>query len=245
MDTLVLRNLNELLGRELGRIGDRPIFSWKHSDGLFWPAFKTGETTREKREFDVPLIGRGYHGPTSAKSDLGMGDATVTCVEEIVVPVYRKDRQVRNSAWYMTKLLTAEALIWGWIGKHGDPTPEGRAPRIEQLMEIWNSRFPGADFPAKGWRVPTDAYLPRFIGGPREPNLLDTEDFIKCIREQTSLSFALRLQDMTAYEVRKEADTRRDIEDAVRDSFPAFLNPVPGKRSNFVSFPWSGKDRVS
>jgi hypothetical protein len=236
MDTIALHNLNELLGRELGRHGDRPIFAWKHSDGLFWPAFQTGETTRERREVSIPLINIGDE-PSITRYE--------TAFEEIVVPVYRKDRQVRNSAWYVTKLLTPTELIWGWIGRHGDPTPEGRAPRDEELIGIWNARFPGADFPSRGWRVPTDACLPRYEGGPREPNLRDTEDFIACIREQTRLSFSLRLDDMLAYEDRKSDATRREIEDAVRDSFPAFLNPVPGKRSNFVSFPWSRKDRLN
>jgi hypothetical protein len=230
MDTLELHKLNELLGRELGRSGDRSIFAWKHSDGLFWPAFQTGETEMKVREFAAPIIGEGK---------------TVQCVEQVVVPVHRQDRQVRNSAWYMTKLLTPEQLIWGWIGKHGDPTPDGKAPSHEQLLSIWNARFPGADFPARGWRVPTDAYLPRFIGGPREPNLRDTEDFIACIHEQTRLSFNLRLEDMVAYEDRKQADIDRQIADATRDSFPAFLNPVPGKRSNFVSMPWSRQDRIN
>jgi hypothetical protein len=229
MDALQLHGLNELLGRELGRYSDgRPIFAWKHSDKLFWPAFNSGQTERKAREFSVPLVG---------------GGGAVTCIEEMTVPVYRRDRQVARSAWYMTKLLTPEQLIWGWIGKHGDPTPEGRAPSHDALMEIWNNRFPGADFPAKGWRVPTDAWLPRSAGEPTEPNLPDTEDFIAQVREQTRMSFALRLEDMTQYEVRKEDATNKEIEAAVRDSFPAFLNPVPGKRSNFVSMPWSRKDR--
>ena len=226
MDTTALDNL---LGRELGRHGDRSIFAWKHSDNLFWPAFQTGETTREKREMKIPVIGGGEE----------------TCIEEIIVPVYRKDRQVRASAWYITKLLTPTELIWGWIGKHGDPLAAGRGPGDEELVNIWNSRFPGADFPSRGWRVPTDACLPRYEGGPREPNLRDTEDFIACIREQTRLSFSLRLDDMLAYEDRKSDATRREIEDAVRDSFPALLNPAIGKRSNFVSFPWSRKDRLN
>lgn len=229
MDAAFLSRLNHLLGRELGRNGDRSIFAWKHSDDLFWPSFQTGQTTRQKREFSVPIIGGG----------------TELCTEEIVVPVYRRDRQVARSAWYVTKLLTPAELIWGWIGKHGDPTPEGRQPRDEELLQIWNARFPGADFPSRGWRVPTDACLPRYVGGATEPNMADTEDFIACVREQTRLSFDLRLEDMLAYEDRKEADKRREIEDAVRDSFPAFLNPAIGKRSNFVSFPWSRKDRLN
>ena len=219
-------SLNALLGRELGIRDGRSIFAWKHSDGLFWPAYDTGRKTTKIREFMVPVFG---------------GDPEL-CAEEISVPVYARDRQVRNSAWYMTKLLTPLELVWGFVGKHGDPAPVNAPPR-EKLVEMWLARFPGSDFPAQGWRIPTDAYLPRYEGGPREPNRNDTEDFIACIREQTRLSATLRLDDMLAYEDRQQADTDRQIQDAVRDSFPAFLNPVPGKRSNFVSFPWVRKDR--
>jgi hypothetical protein len=225
---LQVHALNELLGRELGRRDGRSIFAWKHSDMLFWPAFDTGQKTKKVRTFDVPIIGGG----------------TESCTEEMVVPAYVSERQVRNSAWYVTKLLTAEELIWGWIGKHGDPLPDGRGPSDERLLELWSARFPGAEFPSRGWRVPTDAYLPRATGGDREPNIADTEAFITCVKEQTRLSFGLRLQDMMESEDRKEAAKNAEIGDCVRDAFGAFLNPNPGKRGGFVSFPWTGRDRV-
>jgi|SRR6185436_9245819 len=220
--------LDNLLGRELGRRDGHSIFAWKHSDKLFWPAFRTGQSTKKMRTFDVPIIGGGVE----------------SCTEELVVPDYVANRQVRNSAWYVTKLLTAEELIWGWIGKHGDPLPDGRGPTDARLLEMWNARFPGADFPSRGWRVPTDAFLPRSPGGDREPNLNDTEAFIAFVKEQTRLSFDARLGDMLASEDIREAAKRREIEDCVRDAFGAYLNPTPGKRGGFVSFPWTRRDRV-
>ena len=225
ISTLELHNLNELLGRELGRRENEPIFAWKHSDTMFWPATATGRTVMTSRTFDVPVIGGGVE----------------SCTEQLAVPEYKPSRIVRNSAWYVTKLLTAEELIFGFYGKHGDKWPDGMAPGDEKLKELWGERFPGEPFPVKGWRIPTDAFLPRAPGDLEEPNLRDTNYFIACIHEQTRLSLDLRLDDMLASEDRIEAEKRRNIEAAVRDSFPAFLNPKIGKRGGFVSFPWSRK----
>lgn len=221
-----LNELNNLLGQELGRRADgHPIFAWKNSDELFWPAFQTGRNVT--KSIDIPLIGGGVEKA------------------EAVIPEYRRDRQLRAlNTWVVTKWLDPEALIWGWIGRHGGEAAPTYHPPRERLIAMWNDRFPGADFPSNGWRIPTDATLPRSPGGNSYPNESDTRHFIACVKEQTRIGFDARLKDMFASEDAKNAAQEKEIGDMVRDAFPAFLNPVPGKRSNFVSLPFTKKDRL-
>lgn len=222
-DPRLVRELNDFLGRELGRSADqRPIFAWKWSDDLFWPAFRDGWEQQEV-PIEIPLIGTCV---------------TTVAIENRAVPHYRRDRQVRRfDTWYMTKLLTPEQLIWGLIGKHGHP--QEPIPQ-ETLLKMWEERFPGADFPARGWRVQTDAYLPRAEGDDRNPNWRDTQYFVMCIKEQTRLNHDERLADMLLAEDEQEAAVTKVVEDGVRDCFPALLNPNPGKRGGWHSFPlWS------
>ena len=221
--------LNHLLGRELGRRTDgKAIFKWKWSEDLFWPAFQTGRKILCAKHVEVPIIGGG----------------TETVIQEDAVPEYRRDRQcLQRNTWYMTKWLNPEELIWGWVGKHGKPEPYNR-PSDSKLFEMWNERFAGAEFPFHGWRIPTDAWLPRAEGGCRVPNEPDTLDFIAIVKEQTRLNFEERLQDMYASEDRIESAKDKRIQDGIRDCFPAFLNPAIGKRGGFVSFPWTNRDRL-
>lgn len=230
-DVLEIARLNNLLGRELGRRADgHPIFKWKNSDDLFWPQFKAGSTETKEITSNIPIIG------TSETEAIKVTQ---------VVPTYVRDRQMRQpNVWVITKWMDPEMLIWGWVGRHGGEARPAQHPTHDKLLEMWQARFPGADFPAAGWRVPTDALLPSFPGGPREPNENDTRRFIELVQEQTRLGFDERLADMEASEIAKEAEVDKRIQDEVRDAFPAFLNPVPGKRSNFVSFPWTKRDRV-
>ncbi|MEY4299377.1 MAG: hypothetical protein RIR25_613 [Verrucomicrobiota bacterium] len=220
-----IARLNNLFGRELGRnLNAEPIFSWRWSEDMFWPSFPTGRTVTKERFFDIPLVGGGVEKG---------------CIEE-AVPEYAQDRQVRLlDTWYIAKWLTPEELIVGGLIGHGMGWQGGQKPSDEQLREAWKRQFPGADFPAQGWRVPTDAHLPRSPQESKVPNEADTLHFIRCIREQTSMRFDERLKDMLAYEDRGEAEKDRVIQDMVRDSFPAFLNPNIGKRGGFVSFPWA------
>lgn len=229
-----IHELNNLLGQELGRRTDgHPIFAWKNSDELFWPAFDTGQRTLVKKVVEVPIL--GLEEPM---------EPLATFIEELV-PVYQSDRQMRaRNVWVVTKWMDPEALIWGWIGRHGGEAMPTVHPTRETLVRMWEERFPGADFPHNGWRVPTDATLPRSPGGNSTPNESDTRYFIACVKEQTRLSFDDRLKDMLASEDRQEATKDKLIADEVREAFPAFLNPTPGKRSNFVSLPWTRKDRL-
>jgi hypothetical protein len=236
-----LARLNGILGAELGcRPDSHPVFAWKNSDKLFWPASSTGRTVTKREEIEIPIFGGGTEKVAVSKE----------------VPEYRSDRQMaQRNVWVMTKWLSPEDLIFGSnrvYGGRGDTDSEPR-PTHETLVDLWNQRFPGSDFPASGWRIPCNAIddsgqhkyvtLPSHPGGSAFPNHDDTMRFVACIREQTRLSFGERLQELyTGEDVIEKAKNDR-IQDEIRDLFPAFLNPTPGKRSNFVSMPWSRSDR--
>lgn len=219
--------LNDLLGKELGRnvYGD-PIFQWSWSEEMLWPLTKTGRMITKEREVEIPIIGGGIE-----IADFGE-----------LVPEYAQSRQMRQqNVWVVSKWLSPMDLIFGGSAGHG----RGRLADAsdETLMTLWNSRFPGADFPSQGWRVPTDATLPRSPYDPREPNYPDTEHFIKCIKDQTSMSMNARLLDMLNAEDEKDKRETESLYPQISDSFNAFLNPKPGSRSSFVSFPWTKHNR--
>lgn len=268
MHNSLLHSLNEYLGVELGRRADgHPIFKWKNSDELVWPAFATGRKVLKRVE--VPLVlpvsvtcpecdGTGitivvkgkYESEAPrvlCKTCSGKGSVTKTSdVTETAVPEYRADRQMRErNVWVMTKWLDPESLIWGWVGRHGGEARPTEHPSHERLLEMWNERFPGAPFPHNGWRVPTDATLPSAIDGEREPNWFDTRRFVARVKEQTRLSFGERIKDMLESEDLQDAAVTKRIEDEIRNDFPAFLNPKEkwGKRGGFLSLPWTNRDR--
>ena len=232
-----IARLNALLGRELGRRADgHSIFVWKNSDDLLWPAHQTGRKIARKVEMRVPILGT---------SD------TALAVETVAVPEYVSAHQMRErGVWVVAKWLTPEELIWGWSDRrHGGTPDEDR--RLEEirptqagLEEIWQKRFPGAEFPSKGWRIPTDATLPRGPGMSSVPTEADTLFFIERVKDQTSMGARERLMDMLQAEDRVQAVKDKLIQDEVRDCFPAFLSPKAGSRGGFVSFPWSKKDRL-
>lgn len=231
-DPALIRELNEYLGRELGRRANgRPIFSWMWSEEMFWPAFATGRKTVVKKPLEIPLIGGGKESVE---------------IEEIV-PEYRRDRQVRRfDTWYVTKWLSPEHLIFGWFGGHGHElaSREGVIPDREGLVRLWESRFPGAEFPSEGWIVPTDAYLPRSPQDPKEPNWADTRHFITQVKHQSSQNFDAALQSWMDQDDAKNERQEKEIGEEARECFTAFLNPTPGKRGGFISFPWSRQDRL-
>lgn len=231
-----IANFNNLLGTELGRRPDgHPIFAWKNSDALFWPAFKTGRTIVRKVEVSVPIIGGG----------------TENVVIEMPTSEYRRDRQMRSrDTWVVTKWLSPEDLIYGTDSPHGKvrgtfDTVDRPTVSRETVIALWSERNPGAPFPAAGWRIPTNATLPARDGGPREPNWIDTEWFIACVKEQTRLGFQERLQEQYDGKDAVDAAIDRTIGDVICDCFPAFLNDNPGKRGGSVSFPfWAKRDRL-
>ncbi len=109
----------------------------------------------------------------------------------------------------------------------------------EELPD-WQKTFPGAAYPARGYRIPTDWYnaagvLPRYS---------DTQKLIWCLREQAKLTkFQL------GRELQEEMDERDQARDAavdteVEDYVPAFVNATPGKRGGYVSVPGTKQDRM-
>lgn len=99
-------------------------------------------------------------------------------------------------------------------------------------LENWQTNFPGAPYPARGYRIHTDwANKPNCA-----PTLVDTEILVKQIRQQRSMSFTDRHADMEAQDLRKEASIQREISDQIRDCIPAALNPFPGKRGGEVAW---------
>ena len=142
---------------------------------------------------------------------------------EMTVPEYRQDRMCARlkDQWVITKWNPPESL------------------------ERWQSTFPGADWPARGYRIHTNASLPRFPGGPTLPNTGDTEFFIQTMREQRSMSFEDRLADMQRAADMKDLVERNALEDELRDMVPAFVNGRPGKRGGYVSTPFSKQDSTT
>lgn len=228
-DSKLITRLNDLLGRELGRnpYGE-PVFRWDWSDDLFWPAQATGRKIKVTKPINIPLIG----DPIST---------LVEYVEEIQAE-YQKMRQTRlRETWLITKWLSPEDLIHGGTRGLGRGYEGQNLPSLPQLQALWSASFPGADFPSRGWRIPTDASLPREPGGERTPNLSATEFFISQVRRQTLLSPEALLLDMQLEDDLRRSANDSEIEAAVRDAFPAFLNPRPGaKDGTFLSLPTPG-----
>lgn len=101
----------------------------------------------------------------------------------------------------------------------------------EQLTD-WERIFPSAPYPSRGYRIQTNwVNRPHYL-----PSLEDTREFIKQIKDQRSMSARARLEDMNEETTKAEASVDREIEDQIRDSFPAGLNPFPGKRGGSISW---------
>lgn len=106
-------------------------------------------------------------------------------------------------------------------------------------LPMWQHNFPGADYPARGYRIHTNATLaPHCL-----PTLSDTEAFITCMNEQRSMTVSERLNHMEADRDRREAAVDREIGDEIRDLMPAFANYQPGKKGAYVSLPHTKQDR--
>ncbi len=259
--------LTELLGRELGcRTNGKPIFSWRWSEDLFWPAHDTGRKHTVETKIITPIIGapKDTHdfAPVQLRdtppangictvcghpeTDLGH---TVYSIQQDLQPIYDKMRQVAMAdTWLIAKWMSPEELIIGGLIGHGMGWQGGHKPSHEALVTHWNQLYPGVDFPSHGWRIPTNARLPRGPYDPKIPNLADTQHFIEQVRAQTSMSFNARMLDMSNHETRRDLKASVNIADEMSDGFNAFLNPAPGKRGRasgggFISMPWSKKDR--
>ncbi len=226
--------LNDLLARALGRnpYGEG-MFRWEWSEDLFWPEFPTGRTL--SRDVEIPVIGgaecavcKGTGiGWSEGESEhclrcAGSGKVYMETVSVPAGPEYRKEK--------MAPHLDHQWVITVWY------PPE--------LLAHYAARFPGAAYPARGHRIVSNASLPSFPGGPREPNLHETNRYIDLLNYQ---------RNHTHYEVEHGIDDERtardksvnkEIQDEIKDSFPAQMNLNPGARGGWVSFPYSKKDRI-
>lgn len=272
--------LGQELGRnEYGK----PYFTWRWSEDLFWPATPTGKFKVNETKVQIPMIGapaethdfeEAYDAAADTWDDDFGGQSgkctwcarpesdlihNVYSIAQTPEPEYERGRQTRlKDTWMICKWLTPWELILG-PGRgakhimHGEQGFSEKEPPVEQVIAAWNRLNPGAPFPARGWRIPTDAYLP---AGPHdenwttspyghtEPHEQDTRHFIRKVKYQTSRSFDAVLQDMLDREDAKNTREELAIGEECRDAFPAFLNPDIGKRGGFVSFPWSKRDRL-
>jgi hypothetical protein len=147
-------------------------------------------------------------------------------------PEYIRDRQAHNlkDQWVITKWISPQQLVNHWR---------------------WHEKFPGAGVPSEGYRLKTDWYNKPGV----QPTLDDTRCCIWALRKQMptgynpanpdahGISEGQRLRREMEEEMdQRDASVQREINDEVLDSFGAFLNPAPGKRGNFVSFPSTSKD---
>ncbi len=106
-------------------------------------------------------------------------------------------------------------------------------------LPMWQQNFPGAHYPARGYRIHTNADLaPHCV-----PTLEDTEAFIAIINEQRSMSFNERLLDMETDLDKKDKSVKNEIYDEVRDLVPAFANYQPGKKGGYVSLPYTEREK--
>jgi hypothetical protein len=230
VDSALLRILNELLGRELGRnpYGE-PVFVWKWGPDMFWPNHATGRQIAVTKKVKIPILGGG-------------GEAQEYEITELT-PEYRRDRQTREDKWLISKWLGPEELISGGSGGLGRGYVPGAKPSHEKLAEAWDARFKGAAFPSHGWRIPTSATLPRSPDSDMAPNLADTEWFIACIKQQTAPTAQNHVLGIeSSMEKRDEAGAAQIGEEA-RETWPAFLNINPGARGNDISVPFTKFDR--
>lgn len=258
-DSKLIAELNELLGRELGRnqYGD-PYFTWRWSEDLYWPAFATGRKLIKETKVLTPIIGapkdtHDYDEAYDAAADTwdsdfgGQSGKCVHCSEpesdlahnvysimQTSEPEYDRDRQMRaRDTWVVCKWLTPWELILGpreGSIMHGEQGKSAKEPSQAALIAAWNRQAPGAVFPARGWLVPTDASLPRIADGVRTPNRTDTDWFILQVKWQTSRPFAEVEQDMMDQEDARSRKQEMLIGEEAADMWSAFLNPKPGTR---------------
>ena len=141
---------------------------------------------------------------------------TLATTTEIVVPEYRRDRMCHklHKQWLITKWCAPEEL------------------------DRWTEIFPQADYPSRGYYINTDYY--RSPENP--PSLIDTEFFIRQMKDQRSMKFKDRLEQFESERDRKERSAHNEVEDELQDMVPAMANPQPGTRSWNVSFPSTQKE---
>jgi hypothetical protein len=136
---------------------------------------------------------------------------------DIPEPEYTKDRMSHklSKQWVICKWIPPDELTW------------------------WQSEFPGAPWPAQGYYFPTNASCAPGV----LPTLADTEHLIRCVKDQTSMTYQARLADMEQDMDRQDKSKTSTLDSMIRNEFTAFMNPAPGKRGNHISMPYSRFDK--
>jgi hypothetical protein len=109
----------------------------------------------------------------------------------------------------------------------------------EELTD-WQKIFPGAPYPAQGYRVHTNVYME--VG--EEPTTTITEGLIYDIKRQLSMTASEMTEEMTAEQDKRDRDATESQKDEVEELIPAFLNHEPGNRGNRVSLPVTKQDKL-
>ena len=193
------------------------MWRWEWADDLFFPATRTGRMITKPTA--IPIIGGG------------------TELHEMLVPEYKPMRMTNKhtQCWIVTKWMNAATFLGMTLDYK-----IGKAPSItsDRAYDAWKATYPDMEYPSRGLRIPTDYATDHFKNKSAVPTLEDTKFFIRQAREQLSgMSADARLADMLLEDDRIRADKRRITEDICEDSFTAMLNPNPGSRGGFVSFP--------
>ena len=153
---------------------------------MFWFAHDTGRKHTVETKIITPIIGapkdthdysdaydpandtydNDWGGRSGKCSVCGNAEAdlnhTVYSIQQDLQPIYEQSRQVaRANCWLIAKWQSPEELVIGGLIGHGMGWQGGHKPSTEALITTWNSLYPGCDFPSNGWRIPTNARLPR------------------------------------------------------------------------------------
>jgi hypothetical protein len=176
--------LNDLLGQELGfnPFGE-PIFAWKFSDDLFWPASYTGKSIEKTSPGGIIYFEREY--------------------------------KATPMSW---------RLVHQWVVCRWYPA---------DALNDWQTRFPGADYPTRGYYIFTDwANKPDCPPTHEDTRLL----IIQLKKQMGGMDYLSQLRTFEGIEDKNDAAKTSTLGDAIRDEFTAGLNPFPGKRGGPISW---------
>ena len=266
----------------------KPYYTWRWSNDLFWPAHATGQKVVTETKVKMPIIGapaethdfeEGYDAALDTfDNDWGGGTGkckvcgepesslnhNVYSIMQDIKPEYRREPLLlKTDTWVICKWMSPWELILG-PGKghghirHGEQQSDFKEPPMEEVRAAWERQNPGAEFPSRGWRIPTSAYLPKgpedenWEGNPfghTKPNMQDTRRFIALVKHQAAQNFDQVNRDWVDGQDKQNDREARLIGEECANEWSAFLNPAPGKRGRasgggFVSMPWSKFDRM-
>jgi hypothetical protein len=109
----------------------------------------------------------------------------------------------------------------------------------------WHKTFPGADYPARGYRIQTDWHNRPGV----EPTMEDTQKLIwqihQIIRTTPEDARAAQVGNLLNDQMDEfEAQKDRVRDEQLEEYIPAFVNPTPGKRGGSVSVPATRQDKA-